>query len=228
MKRPPAALVLAVALGACQGAPSPSPAPSPPPRAPAGGTGGAPVAAPATERPGKPIVESSPEPRGTPAPEADDSAADDPDEESSEGNGSGFSRGAGGLGDTRSMPPFILPGPASVHGSLDKELVRRILWRHFDEVRYCYERELVRKRTLRGRVVVDFTISAQGQVLTSRLRRSTLHTPRAESCLVAAVRGWEFPKPLGGDVVSVSYPFHFMPGGADYVPVVPAAPPAPR
>ena len=74
-------------------------------------------------------------------------------------------------------------------------------------------------------------ISRTPRVLTCRLRRSTLGTRRAEDCLVAAVLSWEFPHPLAGDAVTVSYPFHFMHGGPGYIPtpvepVVAPAPPA--
>ena len=34
-----------------------------------------------------------------------------------------------------------------------------------------------------------------------------------ESCMVEAVRRWEFPQPAGGGLVSVSYPFQLAPAG---------------
>jgi hypothetical protein len=36
---------------------------------------------------------------------------------------------------------------------------------------------------------------------------------RVENCIVQAVRRWEFPKPLGGGIVIVSYPFVLTPAG---------------
>ena len=151
--------------------------------------------------------------------------------DSLEVNGSGYRRGIGGVGSRRMTPPFVLPDLPSVQGSLDKEIIRRIFRRHFNEVTYCYERELVARRSLSGRATFEFVISPHGQVLTCRLRRSTLGTRRAEDCLVAAVLSWEFPHPLAGDAVTVSYPFHFMHGGPGYIPtpvepVVAPAPPA--
>jgi hypothetical protein len=61
-----------------------------------------------------------------------------------------------------------------------------------------------------------FTISAQGLVVRARRRSSTLRAPRVESCLLAAVRRWEFPYPLAHDAVTVVYRYAFFPGGADY------------
>jgi TonB family protein len=129
------------------------------------------------------------------------------------GSGSGYGRGAGGLGGRRARAPEVLPGSAVVRGSLDKEIIRRIIRRHINEVKYCYEQELVRKPELGGRVSVQFTIAATGQVVASVLQNSTMGNIRVENCVVQAVRRWEFPKPLGGGIVIVTYPFAFTPAG---------------
>jgi TonB family protein len=130
------------------------------------------------------------------------------------GNGSGYGRGAGGLGGRRARAPDVIPGQANVRGSLDKEIIRRIIRRHINEVKYCYETELTKKADLSGRVAVQFTIAATGQVIASVLQSSTMGNIRVENCVVQAVRRWEFPKPMGGGIVIVSYPFNFTAGGA--------------
>jgi TonB family protein len=129
------------------------------------------------------------------------------------GSGSGYGRGAGGLGGRRAKAPDVIPGQANVRGSLDKEIIRRIIRRHINEVKYCYEQELTRKPELGGRVAVQFTIAATGQVIASVLQNSTMQNVRVETCVVNAVRRWEFPKPLGGGIVIVTYPFSFTPAG---------------
>jgi TonB family protein len=145
------------------------------------------------------------------------------------GNGSGYGRGAGGLGGKRAKAPDVIPGQANVRGSLDKEIIRRIIARHINEVRYCYEQELTKKPDLGGRVMVQFTIAASGQVIASVLQNSTMGNARVENCTVQAVRRWEFPKPLGGGIVIVSYPFVMTPGGGPHVAIgAPNAPPPPR
>jgi TonB family protein len=130
------------------------------------------------------------------------------------GNGSGYGRGAGGLGGRRARAPDVIPGQANVRGSLDKEIIRRIIRRHINEVKYCYESELVKKATLAGRIAVQFTIAASGQVIASVLQSTTMGNIRVENCVVQAVRRWEFPKPMGGGIVIVSYPFVFNAGSA--------------
>jgi TonB family protein len=129
------------------------------------------------------------------------------------GNGSGYGRGAGGLGGRRAHAPDVIPGTANVRGSLDKEIIRRIIRRHINEVKYCYEQELTKKASLGGRIMVQFTIAASGQVIASVLQNSTMGNARVENCTVQAVRRWEFPKPLGGGIVIVSYPFVLTPAG---------------
>ena len=52
---------------------------------------------------------------------------------------------------------------------------------------------------------------ATGQVVASVLQNSTMGNARVENCVVQAVRRWEFPKPLGGGIVIVTYPFAFTP-----------------
>jgi TonB family protein len=130
------------------------------------------------------------------------------------GNGSGYGRGAGGLGGRRAHAPDVIPGQANVRGSLDKEIIRRIIRRHINEVKYCYEQELTKKPDLGGRIMVQFTIAASGQVIASVLQNSTMGNARVENCTVQAVRRWEFPKPLGGGIVIVSYPFVLTPAGS--------------
>lgn len=114
-----------------------------------------------------------------------------------------------------SRAPLIRPGEADVRGSLSKEVIRRVIRRHYNEVRYCYEQELVRDPELAGRVAVRFIISPTGAVQMSAVQTSTLSNPRVEQCIQSAVRRWTFPQPEGGGIVMVTYPFVLSstPGG---------------
>jgi TonB family protein len=129
------------------------------------------------------------------------------------GVGPGYGRGVGHFGRRVAKTPDVIPGTSLVRGSLDKEIIRRIVRRHINEVRYCYDQALALKPTLGGRVVVRFTIAPAGNVLASVLASSTLGSVAVESCVVNAVKRWEFPKPEGGGLVIVSYPFQLTPAG---------------
>jgi TonB family protein len=132
-----------------------------------------------------------------------------------DGPGSGYGGKAGGL--TRHVVravPGIYQGVANVRGSLDKEIIRRIVRQHLNEVRFCYEEALAGHPQLGGRIVVQFSIAGTGRVLTSVLNSSTVGAPKVDACVVNAVKRWEFPKPNGGGLVIVSYPFQLTPAGS--------------
>jgi len=123
------------------------------------------------------------------------------------GSGSGYGRGAGGLGGRRGSVPSIRSGAAMVKGSLSKEVIRRIVHRHINEVKFCYERQLATRPDLSGRVSVKFIISGTGAVQMAAVESSTLGDPSVENCIASAVRRWTFPQPEGGGIVIVTYPF---------------------
>ena len=116
---------------------------------------------------------------------------------------------------TATATPASLPktGPAeaedapAVRGSIDKEVIRRVIRAHVGQVKGCYEKGLKSNPGLSGRVTVQMTIGAGGRVVASSVQQSTLNDGAVESCITAAVRRWVFPRPAGGGIVVVSYPF---------------------
>jgi TonB family protein len=123
------------------------------------------------------------------------------------GSGSGYGRGAGGLGGRRGKAPRIRSGAAMVKGSLSKEVIRRIVHRHINEVKFCYEKQLAQRPDLAGRVAIKFIISGTGAVQMAAVASSTLGNAQVENCIAQAVRRWTFPQPEGGGIVIVTYPF---------------------
>jgi len=130
-----------------------------------------------------------------------------------DGPGRGYGHGVGVLASRKPKVPEILPGMVTSNGGLDKEIIRRIVRRHLNQVKYCYEQGLARQPKLDGRVVVKFTIAGTGQVLASFIQSSTLNAPAVEMCVANAVKRWEFPAPEKGGIAFVSYPFQFSPAG---------------
>jgi len=123
------------------------------------------------------------------------------------GSGSGYGRGVGRLRGRRAGAPRVVAGRAQVRGALDKEIIRRIIRRHINEVKYCYQKELQANPELYGRIIIQFTISPTGQVVSSVVQQTTMNNRAVETCIAMAVRRWLFPKPKGGGIVIVSYPF---------------------
>ena len=123
------------------------------------------------------------------------------------GDGQGYGRGAGGFRGRSARVPRIRSGSADVRGSLSKEVIRRVVRRHNNEIKFCYEQELNQRPDLEGRVTVRFIISPSGAVQTALVSASTLSNQRVERCIVSAVRRFTFPAPDGGGIVNVNYPF---------------------
>ena len=108
----------------------------------------------------------------------------------------------------RTRSPRTILGRLSVRGSLDRGIIRRILRRHINEAKYCYQKELSANPGLYGRVTVRFIINYQGQVTSAKLLSTTMKNKPVESCLVKAVKRWLFPRSRGG-IVMVDVPFVF-------------------
>ena len=123
------------------------------------------------------------------------------------GSGSGYGRGAGGLGGRRGRAPRIRSGAAMVKGSLSKEVIRRIVHRHINEVKFCYETPTGQTSGPVG--------SCLNQIHHLRYRSGAnggccwldIGKPEVENCIAQAVRRWTFPQPEGGGIVIVTYPF---------------------
>jgi hypothetical protein len=99
------------------------------------------------------------------------------------------------------------------HGSLSKEIIRRVIGRHVNEIRFCYEQQLIAHPDLQGRVSAKFIIAPTGAVQTAAVTQSDLGNPAAEQCIAKALARWIFPAPEGGGVVIVTYPFVLLPVG---------------
>ncbi len=109
-------------------------------------------------------------------------------------------------GHTARVPAPITGRPA-VSGSLSADVIRRVVRRHLNEVRFCYEQGLNSQPDLAGTVSVRWIISPSGSVTTSTVAGSNIGSARVDSCVASAVRRWTFPAPDMGGMVSVTYPF---------------------
>jgi len=112
------------------------------------------------------------------------------------------------LGDRRPQGPKvrIITG-AIVHGTLTKEQIRRVVHRNIGQIKHCYEKGLMSRPDLEGRVSVKFIINGMGAVQNSGVSGTSLGHSSTEQCIAQAVRRWTFPQPQGGGIVIVTYPF---------------------
>lgn len=130
------------------------------------------------------------------------------------GGGTGsYGTGVGVLGGKSSVDVGITSSDPEVMGSLDKELIRKVIHMNRGQIRYCYESLLNRFPKLGGKVAVKFVITATGSVASSSVAQSTAGNAELETCVAGRVRTWKFPEPKGGGVVVVTYPFIFKQSG---------------
>lgn len=130
-------------------------------------------------------------------------------------SGRDYDRGEPDLGDHDGRVPgeVVNHQPPELSGGLDREIIQRVVRKHRREIKYCYEKELQKNRSLEGEVLVKFTILPTGRVVSSLSARSTLESPAVEGCMHSRIRRWVFPEPRGSGTVVVRYPFRFTPGG---------------
>ncbi len=96
-----------------------------------------------------------------------------------------------------------------VKGFLSKDVIQRVVRRSMGRIKYCYEKALIRRVDMAGKVMVRFVVGGQGKVISASLSSSTLGDKGTEACILTVVRAMVFPKPKGGGLVVVNYPFVF-------------------
>ncbi|MCP4606113.1 MAG: AgmX/PglI C-terminal domain-containing protein [Proteobacteria bacterium] len=95
-----------------------------------------------------------------------------------------------------------------VKGRLSRADVSRVVNSHIHAIQACYERALMNKSGLSGRIVFDWTVTEKGKVKGVRVRSSTLSSPNVANCISKRIKRWKFPRPEGGEV-TITYPFLF-------------------
>jgi len=91
-----------------------------------------------------------------------------------------------------------------------KRGIRRTIFSHLKEVRYCYEDALILNPELEGTIVIDFVIDDTGSVQEAKIKRtkSDLNNEKAQTCIIESIKTWKFPPAPKGETTKVTYPFH--------------------
>jgi TonB family protein len=106
-----------------------------------------------------------------------------------------------------------VPGRTTVVGGLSREVINRVIQKHYNEIKYCYEKELSKDPNLYGKVTVLFLIEGTGRVGEALVQETSMASEPVESCMINHVRRWVFPAPQGGGTVQVTYPYVFKSSG---------------
>jgi hypothetical protein len=116
----------------------------------------------------------------------------------------------GKIGVGKKTTPTVQLEPVTVGDGM-RDVIRRVMLRNKNAMRYCYELGLRTNPNLAGTARVKFTIGPDGAVMIASLEpTSTLDDPEVGACLVKATRRLVFPKPTGGAPITITYPLAFQ------------------
>ena len=134
------------------------------------------------------------------------------------GSGQGGTGGLGGAGIGKGFKSgrgranvVVPPGDPVVSGGLTSQEVQAVIRANLNQIRHCYEQLLQRSPNSSGKVKVKFRITPTGRVSSASIVSSSIRDPIMKSCVTSKITRWKFPKPRGGQPVTVGYPFVFNP-----------------
>jgi pSer/pThr/pTyr-binding forkhead associated (FHA) protein len=98
-----------------------------------------------------------------------------------------------------------------VLGSIDPELLRKILREYLPQFRHCYQQELMGNEKVQGIVDLKFRIGAMGRASAIKvLSKKSAFSTSGKGCMAKVLSIIDFPKPKGGGVVDVRQPLNFF------------------
>jgi hypothetical protein len=96
-----------------------------------------------------------------------------------------------------------------VVGDLPPAVIERIMRQRTGVMRVCYQRGLARNPALSGRINARFVIGKDGEVLSVVNGGTDLSDPEVVACVLASLRGVQFPTPESSSFVTVAFPVFF-------------------
>ena len=122
--------------------------------------------------------------------------------------------GGGGLREKRDVAVHgqVTSDDAEVDSpTVDKEALGKFIRLRLRSIQGCYEAQLKRSPTLRGKLVLRFTIGTRGQITEVTIDSDSMANNEVASCVVRLVRAWRLPFTPDAET-QVSFPFLFQPG----------------
>lgn len=100
--------------------------------------------------------------------------------------------------------------PIATGKTLTPDAIRAAVGAASARTRACYEKALIKQRTLQGTLTVAFTVGKDGRV--SSAKGSGFPNQSVTDCVVKVFQGLRFPPPADGKATPVKYPIVFRPG----------------
>lgn len=116
-----------------------------------------------------------------------------------------------GLANKKGIDTAFVQADTVVMGSIEPEVLRRILQEYLPQFKFCYQQELQEhSEKIKGIVDLNFRIEGDGKVSTVNIKTAaTQFSSRGISCMSNILRIIDFPKPKGGGLVDVRQPLNF-------------------
>ncbi len=126
--------------------------------------------------------------------------------------GAAASMGSKGLSSKAGRDTSYIQTKTVVLGSMDPELLRKILQRYLPQFRHCYQEELAtNSEDIKGIVDLNFTILGSGKVSEIDITAKDKRFSRGGiNCMGKVLSIIDFPKPKGGGRVAVRQPLSFF------------------
>jgi hypothetical protein len=126
------------------------------------------------------------------------------------GSGSA-SYGSRGLANKAGFDSAYLEPNTILRGSMDPELLRKILREYIPQFRHCYQKELLlHSEDIKGIMDLNFTIGASGRATKYNVQmKDAKLSPQGVRCMGQVLSHIDFPKPKGGGIVDVKQPMNF-------------------
>jgi len=121
------------------------------------------------------------------------------------------SSGTKGLASKQGIDTTYTDPKTVVLGSMDPELLRKILREYLPQFRHCYQQELDKNEELKGILDLNFRIEANGKVSKINIKsKDAMFSSAGVNCMGKVLQLIDFPKPKGGGVVDVRQPLNFF------------------
>ena len=117
-----------------------------------------------------------------------------------------------GLVNKKGIDTAFVQADTVILGSIDPEILRKILGEYLAQFKFCYQQELQEQsEKIKGIVDLNFRIEGDGKVSKVNIKSAqTKFSDRGISCMSNILRMIDFPKPKGGGVVDVRQPLNFL------------------
>jgi len=117
-----------------------------------------------------------------------------------------------GLANKKGFDTAFVQADTVVLGSIDPEILRKILGEYLAQFKFCYQQELQEQsEKIKGIVDLNFRIEGDGKVSKVNIKSAqTKFSDRGISCMSNILRMIAFPKPKGGGLVDVRQPLNFF------------------